>query len=114
MSQPTVPSTTYEDALHAGKFAYTQLVPLLRQGHSSGCRLFTTRLLGETYKAAVNHSMNKIAIKTVTAVAKALTKIAIKAASVIGIVIIILTISDLVIELWDPLVQRIINIVSLQ
>nr|AJP07307.1 p74 protein [Helicoverpa armigera nucleopolyhedrovirus]AJP07442.1 p74 protein [Helicoverpa armigera nucleopolyhedrovirus] len=80
----------------------TQLLPLLRRVLISGSRQFTTRLLGETYKAAVIHSMNKIAIKTVTAVAKAMTKIAIKAASVIGIVLIILTISDLVLALWDP------------
>lgn len=68
----------------------------------STTRRVTARILGETYKAAIVHSFNAIAIKTLTTTAKALTRIAIKASSVVGIVLILLTLADLVLALWDP------------
>lgn len=48
------------------------------------------------------HSLNVIAIKTLTVTAKALTRIAIQASSIVGIVLILLTLADLVLALWDP------------
>nr|WRK23237.1 p74 [Bombyx mori nucleopolyhedrovirus] len=80
----------------------TTLIPALKRMLVSTTRRVTARILGETYKAAVVHSFNAIAIKTLTTTAKALTRIAIKASSVIGIVLILLTLADLVLALWDP------------
>ncbi|AUR45049.1 occlusion derived envelope protein [Spilosoma obliqua nucleopolyhedrosis virus] len=80
----------------------TALIPALRRVLSTTSQRVTVRLLGETYKAALVHSMNRIAIRTLTTAAKALTRIAIKASSVVGIVLILLTLADLVLALWDP------------
>ncbi|QEI03585.1 P74 [Rachiplusia nu nucleopolyhedrovirus] len=78
------------------------LIPAMKQLLLNTSKRVTTRILGETYKAAVAHSFNRIAIKTISIVAKALTKITIKAASVVGIILIIFTISDLILAFWDP------------
>nr|ADV91366.1 p74 [Spodoptera frugiperda multiple nucleopolyhedrovirus]AFH59077.1 p74 [Spodoptera frugiperda multiple nucleopolyhedrovirus]QED40333.1 P74/PIF-0 [Spodoptera frugiperda multiple nucleopolyhedrovirus] len=80
----------------------TTLIPMLKNMLLNTSRQVTTRLLGETYKAAVTHAFNKIAIKTISMVAKALTRIAIKAASIVGIILIIVSIADLILGLWDP------------
>ncbi|AXS67679.1 p74/pif0 [Cryptophlebia peltastica nucleopolyhedrovirus] len=80
----------------------SSLIPLLKRVLLTSSKQVTVKLLGETYKAAIVHSFNRIAIKTISAVAKAMTKIAIKAASVVGILLILLTITDLVLMLWDP------------
>ncbi|ABF50261.1 p74 [Antheraea pernyi nucleopolyhedrovirus] len=80
----------------------TALIPALKRMLVSTSQRVTVRLLGETYKAAIVHSMNRIAIKTLTTAAKALTRIAIKASSVVGIVLILFTLADLVLALWDP------------
>nr|AFS51894.1 immediate early protein 0 [Dendrolimus kikuchii nucleopolyhedrovirus] len=80
----------------------TALIPALKRMLLSTTRRVTVRLLGETYKAAVVHAFNVIAVKTLTVAAKALTRVAILASSVIGIVLILLTLADLVLALWDP------------
>ncbi|ABI13917.1 p74 [Anticarsia gemmatalis nucleopolyhedrovirus] len=80
----------------------TALIPSLKRMLMSTSQRVTVRLLGETYKAAMVHSINRIAIKTLTTAAKSLTRIAIKAASVVGIVLILLSLADLVLALWDP------------
>ncbi|AOT85488.1 p74 [Cyclophragma undans nucleopolyhedrovirus] len=80
----------------------TALIPALKRMLLTTTRRVTVRLLGETYKAAVVHAFNVIAVKTLTATAKALTRVAILASSVVGIVLILLTLADLVLALWDP------------
>ncbi|AAC70212.1 envelope protein p74 [Lymantria dispar multiple nucleopolyhedrovirus] len=80
----------------------TQLIPALKRALLSTSKRVTSKMLGETFKAAMVHQFNRIAIKTVSTVAKAMTKIGIKAASVVGIVLIVITIADLVLALWDP------------
>lgn len=80
----------------------TALIPALKRMLVNTSQRVTVRLLGETYKAALVHSMNRIAIKTLSTTAKALTRIAIKASSVVGIVLILFTLADLVLALWDP------------
>ncbi|QNV47909.1 per os infectivity factor 0 [Alphabaculovirus altersperidaniae] len=80
----------------------TTLIPLLKQTLLNTSRQVTTRLLGETYKAAVTQAFNRMAIKTISTIAKAMTRIAIKAASIIGIILIIVSIGDLILGLWDP------------
>ncbi|ACF05318.1 P74 [Adoxophyes orana nucleopolyhedrovirus] len=78
------------------------MIPMLKRLLLDTSRQVTTRLLGETYKAAIVHQFNRIAIKTISAMAKAMTRIAIKAASVVGILLIIFSIADIVLMLWDP------------
>nr|ABC75008.1 P74 [Rachiplusia nu MNPV] len=77
-------------------------IPAMEHMLLSTTRRVTVRMLGETYKAALVHSLNVIAIKTLTVTAKALTRIAIQASSIVGIVLILLTLADLVLALWDP------------
>ncbi|QYC92715.1 Hypothetical protein Trvi_ORF17 [Trabala vishnou gigantina nucleopolyhedrovirus] len=62
----------------------------------------TVRMLGETYKAALVHQINRVALKTISTLAKAMTRIAIKAASVVGIVLILITLVDFILAMWDP------------
>ncbi|AAM09268.1 putative P74-like protein [Mamestra configurata nucleopolyhedrovirus A] len=81
----------------------TTLIPTLKRILYNTTERVTVRLLGESYKAFVAQTFNRIAIKTISAVAKAMTRIAIKAASVIGIILIIMSIADLILGLWDPL-----------
>ncbi|ABY65741.1 p74 [Orgyia leucostigma nucleopolyhedrovirus] len=78
------------------------LIPSLKQMLLTTSKRVTVRMLGETYKAALVHQFNRIAIKTISAAAKALTKMAIQAASIVGILLILLTLTDLVLALWDP------------
>ncbi|AKN81020.1 P74 [Lonomia obliqua multiple nucleopolyhedrovirus] len=80
----------------------TTLIPALKRMLVNTTRRVTVRMLGETYKAAMVHTLNVIAIKTLTTTAKALTRLAIQASSIIGIVLILLTLADLVLALWDP------------
>jgi hypothetical protein len=80
----------------------TSLIPTLKRIMYNTTERITVRLLGETYKAFVGQTFNRIAIKTISAVAKAMTRIAIKAASVVGIILIIITLADLILGLWDP------------
>ncbi|UJZ88964.1 p74 [Erannis ankeraria nucleopolyhedrovirus] len=78
------------------------LIPAMKRMLLTTGKRVTVRMLGETYKAAIVHQFNLIAIKTISAVAKSLTRMAIQAASVIGILLILLTLTDLVLALWDP------------
>ncbi len=78
------------------------LIPAMKQLLLNTSKRVTNKILGETYKAAVAHSFNRIAIKTLSIVSKAITRITIKAASVVGIILIIFTISDLILAFWDP------------
>jgi hypothetical protein len=80
----------------------TSLIPAMKRMLLSTSRRVTSRMLGETYKAAVVNTLNRIAIKTLTTTAKALTRIALKASSIIGTALILLTLADLVLALWDP------------
>lgn len=78
------------------------LIPALKRMLLTTTTRVTVRVLGETYKAALVHSFNVIAVKTLTAAAKALTRVAILASSVVGIVLILLTMADLILAIWDP------------
>ncbi|QAT90417.1 P74 [Spodoptera exempta nucleopolyhedrovirus] len=80
----------------------TTLIPLLKKTLINTSARVTVRILGETYKAVMVQSLNRIAVKTLTAIAKALTRIAIKAASVVGIILIVFSIGDLILGFWDP------------
>jgi Baculoviridae P74 N-terminal/Baculoviridae p74 conserved region len=80
----------------------TALIPALKRMLLSTSRRVTVSMLGETYKAALVHTLNRIAIKTITSTARALTRVAILASSVVGIVLILLTLADLVLAIWDP------------
>ncbi|ABI35698.1 p74 [Ectropis obliqua nucleopolyhedrovirus] len=96
----------FDNVVDAMKFMLkkinTTLIPAMKQMLLTTSKRITVKMLGETYKAAIVHQFNRVAIKTISAVAKALTKITIKAASVVGILLIILTLTDLVLALWDP------------
>ncbi|ACO53467.1 p74 [Euproctis pseudoconspersa nucleopolyhedrovirus] len=96
----------FDNVMDALKFALKKinsaLIPSLKRMMLTTSRRVTAKLLGETYKAAVVHMFSRLAIKTVSAVAKALTKIAILASSVVGILLIALTITDLIFAIWDP------------
>ncbi|AKC91747.1 p74 [Lambdina fiscellaria nucleopolyhedrovirus] len=100
-------SAGFDNVLTALKFMLKKinsfLIPQLKRALITGSKKITVKLLGETYKAAVVHTINRVAFKAVTAVAKAMTRIAIKAASVVGIVLILLSLGDLVLMFWDPL-----------
>ncbi|USC25973.1 p74 [Palpita vitrealis nucleopolyhedrovirus] len=78
------------------------LIPAMKRMLLSTGQRVTVRMLGETYKAAVVHSINTIAIKTLTVSAQALTRIAIQASSIVGIVLIILSLADIILAMWDP------------
>ncbi|AOL56737.1 P74/PIF0 [Chrysodeixis includens nucleopolyhedrovirus] len=80
----------------------TTLIPAMKRLLLDTSKRVTVKMLGETYKAFVAHTFNRIAIKTLSTVAKAMTRITIKAASVVGILLIIFTISDLILAFWDP------------
>lgn len=80
----------------------TALIPAMKRMLLNTSRRVTVRMLGETYKAALVHTLNRIAIKTITSTARALTRFAILASSVVGIVLILFTLADLVLALWDP------------
>ncbi|QHB21676.1 p74 [Artaxa digramma nucleopolyhedrovirus] len=96
----------FDNVMDALKFVLKKinktLIPALKRMLLSTSKRVTVRLLGETYKAAMVHMFSRLAIKTVSAVAKALTKTAILASSVVGILLIALTLVDLLFALWDP------------
>lgn len=80
----------------------TTLLPRLKTMLLNTSTRVTARLMTAVWKANVVNMLSHVAIKTVTAMAKALTRIAIKASSVIGIVLIALSLADLVLMFWDP------------
>ncbi|AHH82612.1 P74 [Buzura suppressaria nucleopolyhedrovirus] len=99
-------SAGFDNVLSAFKYILKRinasLIPAMKRALLATSKRVTVKLLGETYKAAIVHQINMLAIKTISSVAKAMTKVAIKAASVVGILLILLTIADLVLALWDP------------
>nr|WUR10834.1 P74 [Calliteara abietis nucleopolyhedrovirus] len=80
----------------------TALIPALKRMLLTTSKRVTVRLLGETYKAALVHQFNRVAIKTISAAAKAMVKVTAKAASVVGVLLIFITLADLVLAIWDP------------
>ncbi|AUV65406.1 P74 [Alphabaculovirus myunipunctae] len=80
----------------------SQLIPVMKRAMLNTSRRITTRMLGETYKASVTQAFSRIAIQTISHIAKAMTRIAMKAASVVGIILIIISIADLILGFWDP------------
>nr|ADE80918.1 P74 [Spodoptera litura nucleopolyhedrovirus] len=80
----------------------TTLLPKLRSILLSTTSRVSARFLSYVYKGAVINMMSRLAIKTVTALAKALARMAIMASSVIGIVLIAMTLVDLLLMFWDP------------
>lgn len=78
------------------------LIPSLKRMLMLQSRRMTVALLGETYKAAMIHSLNKVFVSTVTSVAKATVKAVGAAASVVNLALTFLTVADLVLMIWDP------------
>lgn len=99
-------SAGFDDVLSIFKYILKRInasvIPAMKRALLATSKRVTVKLLGETYKATIVHQINKLAIKTVSSVAKAMTKVAMKAASVVGVLLILLTIADLVLALWDP------------
>lgn len=80
----------------------TKIIPALKRMLTLSSKRLTTKLLGETYKAALVHSVNRMALKAVSTMAKAMTRILIKASSVVGLILILFTLVDLILAFWDP------------
>jgi hypothetical protein len=80
----------------------TKIIPALKRMLMLSSKRLTTKLLGETYKAALVHSLNRMALKAISTMAKAMTRILIKASSVVGLILIIFTLVDLILAFWDP------------
>ncbi|APO13936.1 P74 [Plodia interpunctella granulovirus] len=78
------------------------VIPALRRMLLMQSRRFTAALLGETYKAAMMHALNRVLISTVTTVAKAAVRAISAAVSIINVALVFLTIADLVLMIWDP------------
>lgn len=78
------------------------LIPAIKRLFTTTSRRVTTRVLAETYKASMVKAVRTIAFKTVSAIAKIITRTAILASTVVGWIIILLTIGDLVLAIWDP------------
>ncbi|AAR28788.1 p74 [Leucania separata nucleopolyhedrovirus] len=60
------------------------------------------RFLTSVWKGNVVSMLNYVAMKTVTAMAKALVRMAMLASSIVGIVLIVFSIIDFVFMFWDP------------
>jgi Baculoviridae P74 N-terminal/Baculoviridae p74 conserved region len=93
---------TFEAIKKMLKHINKKVIPAMKQALLYTTRRITVRILGETYKSAVTQAFSRIAIRTISTLAKAMTRIAIKAASVIGIILIIMTLTDLILSFWDP------------
>jgi len=78
------------------------LIPSLKQMLTMQSRRVTVALLGETYKAAMVHALNRTFISTVSTVAKATARAVNAAASLVNLALTFLTIADLVLMIWDP------------
>nr|AUF81966.1 p74 [Cryptophlebia leucotreta granulovirus] len=78
------------------------LIPALRRMLLMQSGRITAALMGQTYKAAIIHSLNRAFITTVTTVAKASVKAVKAAASIANLALTFLTIADLVLMIWDP------------
>ncbi|AIU41254.1 p74 [Sucra jujuba nucleopolyhedrovirus] len=99
-------SSGFDNVIDAMKYMLRKinasLIPAMKRVLLNTSKRITVKLLGESYKAAVVHQFNRIAIKSISAAAKAMSKIAIQAASVVGVILILLTLADLVLAFWDP------------
>ncbi|AUF81548.1 p74 [Malacosoma neustria nucleopolyhedrovirus] len=80
----------------------TKIIPALKRMLMLSSKRLTNKLLGETYKAILVHSINRMALKAISTMAKAMTRILIKASSVVGLILIIFTLVDLILAFWDP------------
>lgn len=78
------------------------LIPSLKRMLLMQSRRMTVALMGETYKSAVIHALNRAFITTVTTVAKATVRAVKAAASLANLALTFLTIADLVLMIWDP------------
>ncbi|AMF83779.1 p74 [Cnaphalocrocis medinalis granulovirus] len=78
------------------------LMPSLRRMLLMQSRRVTVALLGETYKAAMVHALNRALISTIGTVAKALSKAVTAAASLVNIALLFFLLADLVLMIWDP------------
>ncbi|UYE99131.1 MAG: p74 [Betabaculovirus sp.] len=78
------------------------LIPSLKQMLTLQSRRVTVALLGETYKAAMVHALNRTFIATISTVAKATARAVNAAASLVNLALTFLTIADLVLMIWDP------------
>nr|ADO85477.1 p74 [Pieris rapae granulovirus] len=79
------------------------LIPALKRMLLMQSTRVTVRLLGETYKAAMMHVLNRVFISTITTVAKATVRLISAAASIVNFLLIFLTLADFVLMIWDPL-----------
>lgn len=78
------------------------LIPALRRMMLQQSGRVTAALLGQTYKAATIHALNRAFITTVSTVAKATVKTVKAAANLANLALTFLTIADLVLMIWDP------------
>lgn len=78
------------------------LIPSLRRLLRTQSRRMTVALLGETYKAAMVHALNRAFIATVSTVARAMVKTVSAALSLVNLALMFVTIADLVLMVWDP------------
>lgn len=78
------------------------LVPQLKRAALRYTGRLTTRLLGETFKAATVRAAARYAINTVSRMAMAMARAAALAASVVGVVLLLLMAVDFIFMFWDP------------
>ncbi|QOD40016.1 p74 [Matsumuraeses phaseoli granulovirus] len=78
------------------------LIPSLKRMLLLQSRRMTVALLGETYKSAMVHALNRAFIKTVTTAAKATVRAVKAAASIANLALAFVTIADFVLMIWDP------------
>jgi len=80
----------------------TTLIPRLKTMLLNTSIKVGKRFLSSVWKGNVISMLNYVAMKTVTAMAKALVRMALLASSIVGIVLIVFGIIDLVFMFWDP------------
>ncbi|AKN80793.1 P74 [Diatraea saccharalis granulovirus] len=78
------------------------LIPALKRMLLIQSKRMTVALLGQTYRAAMIHTLNRAMIKTVSVVARVTMKAIASAASVVGMVLMFLELADFILMLWDP------------
>nr|UYX49685.1 P74 [Darna trima granulovirus] len=78
------------------------LIPSMKRMLLMHSRRFTVALLGETYKAAMVHALNRAFISTISTVARATTRAISAATSIVNLALMFVTVADLVMMIWDP------------
>nr|ARX71394.1 p74 [Erinnyis ello granulovirus]ARX71524.1 p74 [Erinnyis ello granulovirus] len=78
------------------------LIPSLKRMLLMQSRRVTAVLLGETYKAAMVHALNRTFIATISVVAKATVRTVKAALSTVNLALTFLTVADIVLMIWDP------------